>query len=78
MFAKIQKWGNSFGVRIPKTIMEQANLSENSEVEIQHKNGAIVILPIKKKLSLKNLLEKITEKNLPQLEDGLPVGNEVW
>ena len=34
MSAKIQKWGNSLGVRIPKIIIEKANLSINSEIEI--------------------------------------------
>jgi len=78
MAAKIQKWGNSLGVRIPKTIIEQSNLKENSEVEIQHKNGAIVILPSKKRLSLNSLLKRITKENLPQVEDETPLGKEVW
>ena len=78
MAAKIQKWGNSLGVRIPKTIVEQAKLDENSEVEIQHKNGAIIIYPLKKKVPLKSLLEGITKANLPGEEDEMPEGKEVW
>ena len=42
MSAKIQKWGNSLGVRIPKILAEQAHLKENSEVEILHQDGKIV------------------------------------
>ena len=52
MSAKIQKWGNSLGIRIPKSIIEKANLNENSEVEIENKDGAIIIFPRQKKLSL--------------------------
>ncbi|MBC7754350.1 MAG: AbrB/MazE/SpoVT family DNA-binding domain-containing protein, partial [Moraxellaceae bacterium] len=47
MSVKIQKWGNSLGVRIPKAVIEKANLSEHSEVEVESKNGTIVIFPAK-------------------------------
>ena len=62
MGAKIQKWGNSLGVRIPKSVIEKANLDENSEVEIENKDGAIIIFPRHKKESLTDLLSKITKK----------------
>ena len=38
MSSKIQKWRNSAGIKIPKTIMEQANLDLNSKVKIGCKN----------------------------------------
>jgi antitoxin MazE len=78
MSVKIQKWGNSLGVRIPKAVIDKVNLSENSEVEIESKNGAIVIFPSKKKYSLDSLLEQITKKNLHSDEDFKSEGNEVW
>ncbi|MBK7963539.1 MAG: AbrB/MazE/SpoVT family DNA-binding domain-containing protein [Bdellovibrionales bacterium] len=78
MPVKIQKWGNSLGVRIPKTVIEKVNLSENSEVEIESKNGTIVIFPAKKEYSLDSLLEQITKNNLHSEEDFKTEGNEVW
>ena len=33
--AKIQKWGNSFGIRIPKDELEEKNLSENEEIIVE-------------------------------------------
>ncbi|MCK6597763.1 MAG: AbrB/MazE/SpoVT family DNA-binding domain-containing protein [Bdellovibrionaceae bacterium] len=69
MSGKIQKWGNSLGVRIPKQVIEKLNLTENSEVEVSHKDGAIIIIPVKKKFSLENLLEQITKNNCYQEED---------
>ena len=69
MSAKIQKWGNSLGIRIPKSVIEKTNLSENSEVEIEHKNGTIVIFPIKKQFSLNTLVDQITKYNIPQEEE---------
>ena len=78
MSVRIQKWGNSLGVRIPKAVIEKVNLSENSEVEIESKNGTIVIFPAKKEYSLDSLLEQITKNNLHTEEDFKSEGNEVW
>lgn len=78
MSVKIQKWGNSLGVRIPKAVIEKANLSEHSEVEVESKNGTIVIFPAKKKYSLELLLDQITKSNLHSEGDSKTEGNEVW
>lgn len=78
MSVKIQKWGNSLGVRIPKAVIEKVNLSENSEVEIESKNGTIVIFPAKVGYSLDALLERITKSNLHSEEEFKAEGNEVW
>ena len=51
-FKSESEWGNSLGVRIPKAVIEKVNLSENSEVKIESKNGTIVIIPTQKKYSL--------------------------
>jgi len=78
MSAKIQKWGNSLGVRIPKSIIEKAGLTENSEVEIEHKDGAIIIFPTKTQFSINDLLGKITKNNIHKEDDFAQEGNEVW
>ncbi len=78
MSVKIQKWGNSLGVRIPKAVIEKANLSEHSIVEVESKNGTIVIFPAKKKYSLESLLDQITKSNLHHEDDFKIEGTEVW
>lgn len=78
MAVKIQKWGNSLGVRIPKSIIEKVNLSENSEVEFDSKNGTIIIMPSKTQYSLDSLLKDISKSNLHSEDEFLPEGNEVW
>ena len=78
MSAKIQKWGNSLGVRIPKSVIEKTNLHENSEIEIEHKNGTIIIFPAKKQFSLDTLVNQITKDNLHEEGTFAPEGNEVW
>ena len=32
--AKIRKWGNSYGIVIPKEVIESENLKENENIEI--------------------------------------------
>lgn len=78
MTVKLQKWGNSMGVRIPKSIIEKVNLAENDELIIEQQDGKIVIFPAKKKLSLNEMMEKVTSSNLHGEDDLKPEGNEVW
>lgn len=78
MASKLQKWGNSLGLRIPKNMLDKLNLSENSEIEINYKNGSLVITPLKKKFLLDELIQQINLENLHQEIDIKPVGREVW
>jgi len=43
MTTYIQKWGNSQGVRIPKSLLERLNLAENEAVELIPGDGEIII-----------------------------------
>jgi antitoxin MazE len=78
MTVKLQKWGNSMGVRIPKSIIEKVSLKENDELVIEQQDGKIVIIPAKKKLSLNELLDQVTTENLHCEDDFKTEGNEVW
>jgi antitoxin MazE len=78
MSGKIQKWGNSLGVRIPKNLIEILNLVENSEVEIEHRDGAIIISPVKNKFSLESLLNQITRDNCHHEVNSKSKGHEAW
>ena len=76
----IKKWGNSFGIRIPQSILAQLNLQADGEVEIILENGRLILLPVKSSTySLDELLSQITPDNLHRESDfGKPVGNEAW
>ena len=85
MKAKIQKWGNSDGLRIPKAILSELNIKTNDEVDISINNNQIIITkPKKTRLSLEERF-KIYD-NLPQEEKaqkeyvdfGCDVGKESW
>ena len=42
---QIAKWGNSLGLRLPKSVAAEAQVDEGDTVDVSVKNGAIVICP---------------------------------
>lgn len=43
MYATIQKWGNSNGLRFPKALLDAIGLKENDRVELIQSADAITI-----------------------------------
>lgn len=43
MYATISRWGNSQGIRIPKSLLEALGLRENDQVELACQNDTITI-----------------------------------
>ena len=43
MYTVVQKWGNSHGVRLPKTLLEELDIRENDRVEITRQKDTISI-----------------------------------
>ena len=80
MKTRIQKWGNSLALRIPRPFAEESNLHEDSPVDVTVRNGKLVVVPIlEPAISLEDLVERITPENRhAEIETGEPVGNEVW
>jgi antitoxin MazE len=80
MRTRIQKWGNSLALRIPKSFAAEAGLQKETSVEISLVNKKLVIATIAKpKSTLKQLMAKVTEDNLHrEINTGTPVGNETW
>ena len=79
---KIQKWGNSQGLRLAKQVLEEAHISVGDEVAVTARDGLIVVSPARRvrgKQSLKELVSRIP-KNYKTEEPGWdePVGLEVW
>ena len=78
MYTKIQKWGNSNAIRIPKTILEMTELSENDKVELRVQDGNITIIPVKKHISLAERIAEYEEKyTCEEWDVGTPKGKEV-
>ncbi len=78
MKIKIKKWGNSYAIRIPKSIAEDAQLEDDSEVDLSITDGIIILKPIPiEKITLESLLAGITEENKHrEIDTGSPIGNE--
>jgi antitoxin MazE len=78
MITKVQRWGNSLGVRIPKSFAEEAHVKEDSEVDLTVRNGRIVLRPVHPaRYRLEDLLSEVTQENLHDAVDtGPPVGRE--
>jgi antitoxin MazE len=81
MTAKISKWGNSQGLRVPKDVMEQLHLNIGDDVELKIENNKVIIEPVKKekhKYNLDELIAKMPKNYIPKEEFGNSMGNEAW
>ncbi len=79
MYTTIQKWGNSQAVRLPKAILEIASLKENDKVEIKVQDGNVVIIPVKKHLTLKERVSEYQgDYRCSEWDTGQPSGKEVF
>lgn len=85
MEAKIQKWGNSDGIRIPSSILKSLNLKTNDKVNLIQENDKIIIFrPQKKHKTLEERFaefEKLddSKKGITELYDwGEDLGKEIF
>jgi antitoxin MazE len=80
MKLKVQKWGNSLALRIPKPLAIEANVESGSTVDLSFSNGELIIKPIEdREYTLEELLSGITTKNIhDEVSTGMPEGKESW
>lgn len=81
MQATIQKWGNSQAIRLPKAILETAQLGENEPVQIFAERDKIIIrkAAAMKHRTLAERLEGFEGEYVgKEWDTGAPVGKEVW
>jgi antitoxin MazE len=79
MHVRVQKWGNSLAVRIPKPLAKDAEGTEGTVLNLAVFDGKVVATPVETKLSLRELLAKVNKKNLHgEVDFGRPAGREIW
>jgi antitoxin MazE len=80
MRTRVNKWGNSLGLRIPKAFADEMNLKEDSSIEMRAQNGTLLITPVtEREWTLEELLAGITEENRHhEWETGPARGDETW
>ena len=80
MQTKIQRWGNSLALRIPRAFAEETGVEAGAEVDLSVRDGDLVVKPARRvKYRLGELVRKVTDKNRHgEVDTGGPVGREVW
>jgi antitoxin MazE len=80
MKARVQKWGNSLALRIPKAFAAEARLSEDSPVELSLVKGKLVVRALAiEPPTLDELLRGVTDENIHgEWDTGPAVGKEAW
>ncbi|HCW51689.1 MAG TPA: transcriptional regulator/antitoxin, MazE [Clostridiales bacterium] len=82
MLTRVQKWGNSQGLRLSKELLSEVDISVGDAVHVTVRDGSIIITPVHRirgGLDLRELVRRIPKDYRPEeLEWGGPVGREVW
>jgi antitoxin MazE len=79
MRTKVQKWGNSLAVRIPKPFAEGAGLKVATEVEVSLEKGTLRVSAVRPRWQLRALVSRVTTRNRhAEVEFGQSVGREPW
>jgi antitoxin MazE len=79
MYTSIQKWGNSQAVRLPRSILEKANLQENDRVTLKVQDGNVIIIPVKKHRKLEERIADYQgDYKCSEWVTGKPAGKEVF
>jgi antitoxin MazE len=80
MRTKVQKWGNSLALRIPKAFAQEVGLGKDGEVEVTIENGRLVVVPpASPSYTLEELLQGVRPSNLHGETDwNSPAGKESW
>lgn len=80
MEARLQKWGNSDGIRIPKNILKSLNIKTNDILKIEQQDDKIIIsVPKKNKISLADRFKNYNGNNLAKdFSWDESVGKEIW
>jgi antitoxin MazE len=80
MTTRIQQWGNSLGIRIPRGLARDAGVQRGSSVDLRVEGNRLVVKPLaRRSYELRDLLRRVSRANLHREADtGRAVGREVW
>ena len=80
MVSRIEKWGNSQGLRLPKYLLEDDDISIGDNVEVIPQEGQIVIKKVSRgRFDLAEMVSRMPRNYKVREESfGKPVGKEDW
>lgn len=78
MRARVTKWGNSLGLRLPRALSKELGIEEDGQVEMEILQGKLIIAPVRTEAySLDAMVQQITPENCHRETDwGGAVGAE--
>ncbi|MBD2652731.1 MULTISPECIES: AbrB/MazE/SpoVT family DNA-binding domain-containing protein [Synechocystis] len=76
---RITKWGNSLGIRLPQSIVQQFGWKEGEQVAITAKDEQVILSLARPKYSLAELLDGAQPENQhAEVDWGNAQGEESW
>lgn len=80
MISTVHQWGNSLGLRIPKAMARDLQITEGTSVDLRLEKGRLVVRPVNDpRRELEELLRQVTPENLhAEVDQGPAMGREVW
>jgi antitoxin component of MazEF toxin-antitoxin module len=83
---KVTSWGNSYGLRLPKSFINEHEeyLADEMEVVLDKNSKGFIVRPAttaKSKEYFREQLKKMKgtkSEDMHELDWGKPVGNEIW
>lgn len=82
MITKVQKWGNSQGLRLSKELLSDAEIAVGDAVDVAVNDGVIVVTPVRRRrggVDLQQLVREIPADYTPgEVEWGPASGKEAW
>lgn len=82
MVTRVQKWGNSQGLRLSKALLAEVDIEVGDEVEVIVRGGELVLSPVRRVRGRHDLAELVGQlprsRRVPEIDWGDPVGREAW
>lgn len=82
MMTKVQKWGNSQGLRLSKSLLADVAIEVGDVVDIEVHDGRLVITPLRRVRGghdLRDLVRRMPKGyENEEVDWGPPVGQEMW
>jgi antitoxin MazE len=80
MKTKVESWGNSLAVRLPRPLAEDAGVRRGTTVDLRVEGNRIVLRPVRRKsYRLGQLLSRVKPSNLHgEIDAGPAIGRESW
>jgi antitoxin MazE len=77
MLVRISKWGNSLGLRLPRSLADQIGVGAGAKVEILAEGDRLVVQAAKTRRTIEDMIVNMTPQSMSDAFDwGEDVGRE--